>query len=358
MDIATIPALRLQSQHIKQADFARAEEVVAWMGAMQAQDYAGALWSIALRTQSLTKAAVEQAIVDREIVRTWPMRGTLHFIAAKDARWMVQLLAPRATAAAASRRRSLELTDTILEKSKQLLETALSGEVALSRQTLCDLLDTHGIATAGQRGIHILRYFSEQGLLCFGPHEGKQPTFVLMNEWLPRTPEKSREEALFELTRRYFTSHGPATLHDFAGWANITLGDARRGLALSGSELQQTEINQKTYWHSPNFKISQQPSLFLLPGFDEYLLGYKDRSAVLVPEYANRIIPGNNGVFQATIVSDGQVIGIWKRTTKAKSTLIRLEPFTALSKAEKNTVSQQARRYEAFLQSPVEITYA
>jgi len=354
----TIPALRLQSQHIKQADFTRVEEVVSWMGAMQAQDYAGALWSIALRTPNLTKVDVEQAIVDRKIVRSWPMRGTLHFIAAKDARWMVQLLAPRATAAAASRRRSLELTDTVLEKSKQLLETALAGEVALSRQTLCDLLDAHGIATVGQRGIHILRYFSEQGLLCFGPHEGKQPTFVLMDEWLPPTPEKSREEALFELTRRYFTSHGPATLKDFAGWANITLGDARLGLALAGDELQQTELSQKTYWHSPNLKVQQQLSLFLLPGFDEYILGYKDRSAVLAPEYANRIIPGGNGVFQATIVSNGQVIGIWKRATKTKSVVVCLEPFKALSETEKTAITQQAKRYEMFLQSPVEITYA
>jgi len=358
MDPSAIPAFRLQSQHIKQADFTSAEKVVSWMGAMQAQDYAGALWSIALRTPDLTKADVEQAIIDRKIVRTWPMRGTLHFIAAKDARWMVQLLAPRATAAAASRRRALELTDAVLEKSKRLLETALTGEVALSRQTLCDLLDTHGIATAGQRGIHILRYFSEQGMLCFGPHEGKQPTFVLMDEWLSRTPEKSREEALFELTRRYFTSHGPATLQDFAGWANITLTDARRGLMLVGDTLQQTELNQKIYWHSPNFNVSQRPSLFLLPGFDEYILGYKDRSAVLASEYVNRIIPGGNGVFQATIVSNGQVIGIWKRATKAKSTRIHLEPFSALSETEKKATVQQAKRYEMFLQSPVEITYA
>ncbi len=357
MDIGTVPTFRLQSQHIQQADFTRAKEVVTWMGAMQAQDYVGTLWSIALRTQKLTRVDVEQAIINREIVRTWPMRGTLHFVAAKDARWMVQLLAPRATAATASRRRSLELTDAVLEKSKQLLERSLSGGIALSRQVLCDLLDAGGIATAGQRGIHILRYFSEQGLLCFGPHEGKQPTFVLMDEWLPRTPEKSHEEALFELTRRYFTSHGPATLQDFAGWANITLGDARRGLALTGNELQQTEINQKVYWHRLNLGTSRQPSLFLLPGFDEYILGYKDRSAMLAPEYANRIIPGGNGVFQATIVSNGQVIGIWKRTTKTKGTLVRLETFETLSKTERIAVTQQAKRYETFLQSPVEITY-
>ena len=220
MDIAN---LRLSSQHIAQADLATARDVTSWMGAMQAQDYAGALWAIGLRTPHLTKDDIEKAIEQREIVRTWPMRGTLHFLAAEDARWMTRLLAPRTLAAAASRRKQLAIDDSVLMAARDVIVRALEGEKCLTRNELCNRLDTAGIATAGQRGIHLLHYWAEMTLICFGPHDGKQPTFVLMDEWLPKIPGKDRDEALKELAIRYFKSHGPASLRDFSGWSNLTV---------------------------------------------------------------------------------------------------------------------------------------
>jgi hypothetical protein len=310
-----IASTRLSSQHIAQADFTSAKEVVAWMGAMQAQDYAGALYSIALRTPHLTREDIAQAIIDRQIVRTWPMRGTLHFLAAEDARWMVRLLAPRAVSAAAGRRKQLELGDDVMAKAQEVIARALEGGKCLTRNELCGRLDQAGIATAGQRGIHILHYLAEMTLLCFGPHEGKQPTFVLMDEWLPPTPQKSREEALKELAGRYFTSHGPASLRDFAGWGHMTIADARLGIDLAGSMLAAEEVDGIRYWFDPDISPAASAT-YLLPGFDEYILGYKDRSAVLRPEFSNRIVPGNNGMFLPTLIIYGQVIGTWKRGSR------------------------------------------
>jgi hypothetical protein len=342
-----IPRSRLYSQHIAQADFATAKEVVAWMGAMQAQDYAGALYSIALRTPHLTREAVEKAIADRQIVRTWPMRGTLHFLAAEDARWIVRLLAPRAMAAAASRRRQLDIDDAVIAKAQAVIVRALEGGNCLTRNELCSRLDQGGIATAGQRGIHILHYLAEMTLLCFGPHDGKQPTFVLMDEWLPPVPEKSREEALKELASRYFTSHGPASLRDFAGWGSMTVKDARLGIELAGDALASEDIAGVRYWFDPSV-ASARPATYLLPGFDEYILGYKDRSAVLPPKFSDRIVPGGNGMFLSTLVIDGQVVGTWKRAARAKSQTLHVTPFVPLTQKQTATIDVAAKRYETY----------
>lgn len=352
-DIAT---LRLYAQHIAQADFTSAEQVVSWMGAMQAQDYAGALWSIALRTKNLTQGDVEQAVVDRQIVRSWPMRGTLHFMSAKDAKWMVNLLAPRALNAAKSRREQLNIDETVLEETKRVFKQSLSGGNCLSRPDILAKLEAAGISTASQRGYHLLSHFAQTGLICFGPHEGKQATFVLMDEWLPDSPSYSKEEALTELARRFFISHGPATVHDFAGWSNLTLGDARAGLSGAEHLLTSEEVDSKLYWFDPTLRdIKTSPSTFLLPGFDEFMLGYKDRSAALAVVHAQKIVPGNNGVFLPTIIVNGQVDGLWKRTTRVRSTKIDLLPFESLSKAATQSLQKNAARYGEFLQSEVTI---
>jgi hypothetical protein len=348
MDIAN---LRLSSQHIAQADFTTAKDAVAWMGAMQAQDYAGALWAIALRTPDLTREDVEKAIADRQIVRTWPMRGTLHFLAAEDARWITRLLAPRPLAMAASRRRELKIDDKTLTDAREVIVKALQGGHCLTRNELCNRLDAAGIATAGQRGIHLLHYWAEMTLLCFGPHEGKQPTFVLMDEWLPPTREPSREEALKELARRYFTSHGPASLRDFAGWGTMTVRDARLGIELAGGMLASEEINGVRYWFDPNV-VPAKPATYLLPGFDEYMLGYKDRSAALALEHANHIVPGGNGMFLATLVINGQVAGIWKRITRAKSQTLVITPFVPLTDTLQVSIGPAVKRYERYCGLP------
>lgn len=346
-----IPNLRLSSQHIATADFAAARQAVSWMGAMQAQDYAGALWSIALRTPHLTREDIEKAIADRQIVRTWPMRGTLHFLAAEDARWMTRLLAPRTIAASAGRRRQLNIDESVLAAAQNIIIKALAGGNCLTRNELCNRLEQAGIATAGQRGIHILHHLAEMTLLCFGPHESKQPTFVLMDEWLPKTPEKDRDEALKELAVRYFTSHGPASLKDFSGWSNLTVKDARLGIELAGDSLASKEARGISYWFDPAVTPAASAT-YLLPGFDEYILGYKDRSGVLAAEFSNRIVPGNNGMFLPTLVINGQVVGTWKKIVRTKSQTILITPFTGLSDAQVASIEPIIKRYESYSSIP------
>src|SRR5215472_325382 len=218
---------RLFNQRIDGKKFERPDEVVRWMGALQAQDYQQSLWAIGLRMQSATVADIEQAILDRKIVRTWPMRGTLHFVPGDDAKWMLSLSASRMIANDRRRQGQLELDETIMERCKELFYDALKGNQRLSRPDMMQLLVDAGISTKGQRGYHILWYLSQAGLICLGPMQDKQQTFVLLDEWVPHSRAFSREESLAELARRYFTSRGPATIHDFAWWAGLTVADAR-----------------------------------------------------------------------------------------------------------------------------------
>lgn len=348
MQFADIAAARLHAQHIIQADFETTEAVVSYMGAMQAQDYPGALWSVALRTPGLTSDDVERTLAERKIIRTWPMRGTLHFVAADDARWITQLLAPRAMRAAAARERQLHLDEHVFAKAREIVKTELSGGKQIQRSEFLRIMEARGIQTANQRGYHILWHLAQEGTLCFGPHVGKQPTFVLLDEWIPTSRVLDREAALHELAIRYFTSHGPATLKDFAGWGSMTIADAKRGIELAGKKVAKTTIGTSDYWSGPDLQPANTPSAFLLPGFDEFMLGYKDRTPSLLQEYSSKIVPGNNGVFLPTVVVDGRVVGTWKKTVRKNSIDISLVPFTTISSHVLDLLQTAATRYGKF----------
>jgi hypothetical protein len=351
---------RLANHGIANPTFAQPGEVVTWLGAVQAQDYGGALWAIALRMTGATERSIEQAIAARAIVRTWPMRGTLHFVAAQDVRWLLALLTPRVIAASAGRCRQLDLDETTFARSKEVFAKALQGGKQLTRDEMLQELEQTGISTTGQRGYHLLGRSAQDGLICFGTRRGKQQTFTLLDEWVPLTRRLPRDEALAELTRRYFTSHGPATMQDLMHWAGLTAAEAKTGLAAAGKALIQETIADRVYWmpcEAPEINHAT-PSVHLLPGFDEYLLGYRDRSAVLDPAYAQRICPGGNGMFSPTIVIDGVVIGTWKRTFKGGAVVIETTPFQPLTAAENEALSTAADRYGEFLGLPVVLLHA
>jgi Winged helix DNA-binding domain len=353
---ATLGARRLRAQRLIGSPHVSVADTVQWMGAMQAQDYGAALYAIGARTAGATRASVEQAIRDRQIVRTWPMRGTIHFVPARDAAWMAALCTPRSVAAAALRQSQLGLDEPVLTRCGEILRTALHGSAPVSRSDLLALIDAHGISTAEQRGYHILVHHAQRGLLCLGPMSGKQQTFVLLNEWIPEPVRMSRDAALAELARRYFTSHGPATVHDFANWCNLPMGDARAGLSANATVLVCDTLNGVDYWlHPEHHGEDSAPviALQLLPGFDEFLLGYKDRSAVLAGEHATRVVPGANGMFKPMIVENGEVTGIWQRTLRAKGVEIALEFFSRKKRRTNASIDQACERYAAFLGLPV-----
>ena len=353
--IHRIGRARLANQGIADPTSVQPGDVVAWLGAMQAQDYRAALWAIGLRMAGASERSIEQAIAERAIVRTWPMRGTLHFVAAQDVRWLLALLTPRVIAQNAGRYRQLELDEATFARGKEVFAKALQGGKQLTRVEMLQGLEQAGISTAGQRGYHLLGRSAQDGLICFGTRRGKQQTFTLLDEWVPLTRSLSRDEALVELTRRYFTSHGPATVQDLMHWAGLTAAEAKTGLAAAGKTLIQETIADRVYWmpcKAPEISHAT-PSVHLLPGFDEYLLGYRDRSPVLDPAHAQRICPGGNGVFSSTIVIDGKVTGTWNRTLKKGAVVIELAPFRPLTPAENNALSTAADRYGEFLGMPV-----
>jgi hypothetical protein len=346
-----IPRLRLRAQGISHPRSNTPEAVVAHLGAVQAQDYPGALWSVGLRIADATRADVERAIADRTIVRTWPMRGTLHFVPAVDARWMLELLTPRMIKGAAGRYRRLELDDATFHRSRALIDRALRDDPVLSRAAIFDALTKGGVSTAGQRGIHILQRLSMERMLCFGPHAEKQPTFALFDHWIGTSRQLDRDDALRTLAERYFRSHGPAALRDFVGWTGLTVADARLGLKLAEPMLERLASNETELWMSNERPATDAPAprAHLLPGFDELMLGYKDRSAMLAPRFANRIVPGANGMFLSTLVLDGQVRGTWRRSMRAKSVVLEISPFGRLSAADRKAIVVPSERYAQYL---------
>jgi hypothetical protein len=346
---------RLIHQQIAPASRRKPGEVVAWLGGMQAQDYAGGLWAIGLRSEGATEADVERAITERTILRTWPMRGTLHFVAAADVRWMLALLTPRIIAGSAPRARELELDAAIFTRSRKLFTRALQGGRSLTRDAMCSLLTVAKISTAEQRGYHILWRLAQEGVLCFGAREGKQHTFALLDEWAPHAKTKDRDEALAELARRYFTSHGPATLRDFAWWSGLRVSEARDGLEMAARHLSRETTDAVDYWmpHSTTVEGTSAPAVHLLPGFDEYMLGYTDRTTALDPAHSQKIVPGNNGMFMPTIVIRGRIAGTWKRTIGRKGITIEACPFAPLNKTETRAFTAAAKRYGDFMGIPI-----
>jgi len=345
---------RLIHQRIDRPAHASPGELVAALGAIQAQDFLGSLWAIGLRLVGRhTEASVEAAISNRTIVRTWALRGTLHFVAAADLRWLLALLAPRTIASAAGRRRELELDAPIFVRSEKIVRTALEGGRSLDRDGIYRLLEGARIATHSQRGYHILWWLALHGVICGAARAGKQPTFALLDEWLPAAagPAPARDTSLAELAARYFAGHGPATERDFAGWAGLPLTDARAGLAAIAPRLQCVAAGGQDYWLSPT-TTDQKPTagaVYLLPGFDEFYLGYRDRTAIVASEFAHLIAPGGNGLIRPVIVADGSIVGTWKRTLGPRTVAIAPTPFAPLNPPRRRALEAAAARYRRFL---------
>jgi hypothetical protein len=355
MLLRDIARQRLLNQRIASPTHDTPSDVVASLAGVQAQDYSGALWAIGLRLPNATEAGIKQAIADRTIIRTWAMRGTLHFVAASDAHWILELLAPRMIAKSVGRNRQLELTAAIFTRIEKILVKALQGGRRVTRDAAYKLLEGARISTARQRGIHILWHLAQQRVICFGTHAEKQPTFVLLDEWLPPIKKRGRDEALAELARRYFSSHGPATLRDFVWWSGLKVSDAKAGLEMISSQLEQHMVGGTVYWMSREAPPAQQvaATLNLLPSFDQFLIGYKDRGASLDPRHAHKITPGGNGMMMQAVLNHGRVVGTWKRAFQKNAVAVTANFFAPPKKDEARAFAGAAARYSQFLGVPI-----
>ena len=341
--------LRFYNQQLSASIFTQPEELVRWFGAVQAQDYYGSLWGLGVRLQNTTESTVEKALIEKKIVRSWPMRGTLHFTAAEDLKWILKLLGSRVNRQAASRYRQLGLGDEVFTKSRGVIEKALQGNKQLSRPEIYTLLNNAGIETVEQRGIHILGKLARDCVICFASRQGKQQTFALFDEWISFSKALTREESLGELAQRYFQSHGPATLQDFVWWTGLTVTDAKIGLELIQTRFEKVDTEKSTYWFTrPNKLPSITSEAYLLPSYDEYTVAYKDRSAILDPEHARNNDTGN-GIFHPPIVINGEVVGLWRRTISKDKVGVSPLPFRPLAPEELTSFTNAATKYAAFV---------
>ena len=297
---------RFRNQGLAGDGFERVEDVVRWFGAVQGQDILASLWALGLRVPISTEARIEKAIEDGEILRTWPMRGTIHFVPAEDARWMLDLMTPRIVARSAKRYRDLDLDEKAFESAREEIRAILEGGKVVTRPDLMLYLESRGISTSGQRGYHILYHLAQQGLLCLGPREGKQQTVVLLDEWVPESRNLTRKESLAEIATKYFRSHGPATLHDFVWWTGLTVADCRVAMDGISSRLEEWKDGDRTLWHMPTGDEGEPERIMLLPFVDEYMVGYRDRSDFLKPEYTERTFHG----LMSVVISDGEIVGM------------------------------------------------
>ncbi len=315
--------LRLVAHGLVGADTSTAPvDAVRRMLAVQAQDLPGALTSVALRTGARDRAAVVAALDAGDLVRSWPMRGTLHLVASVDLPWLLPLAGPRMEARSAARRRELGLDGRTLALAGEVAGSVLADGAALSRAELSAAWERAGIGTADGRGYHLLVHLAQTGAVCLGPTAPDRPgeqLVVACDGWLP-TPSAhvDREEAVAELAWRYLSSHGPATVADLARWASLPVTEVRRGVAAARDRLACVAVDGVEHLMDPTTPDrlaacrEDARRVLLLPGFDEFLLGYADRDAVLAPEHAERIVPGRNGVFRPTVVLDGRVVATWR----------------------------------------------
>jgi hypothetical protein len=345
-----ISTARLISQHIITKNATSVQDLVAYMGAMQAQDYAMAKFAVGCRLKGATDAIVEAAINSGEILRTHILRPTWHFVSANDIYWMLELTGPRITSSLRKRHQELELSESTLKEIYAVLEKELRDGNHLTKEAIVSKFEQANISINDNRAYHIFMRAELDSLICCGTLQGNKQTYALLRERVPNKPQFSREEALEKLARNYFTSHGPATISDFAWWSGLSLGDCRKAVGMISHGFISETIEDKTYWFSKECANihSINNDIFLLPAYDEFLISYTDRKPSLSHENFSKAIY-SNGIFRPIVVINGQVAGIWKRTIKKDSVFVEFDFFTPIPQFNTDLLEEKVVAYGEFL---------
>ncbi len=346
---------RLANQKLVASRFRQPAEVVAWFGAIQAQEYAVARWALGQRATGLTDTVVELAFDTGAILRTHAMRPTWHFVAPADIRWLQALTGPRVHAQNAYYARKNELDSRTVTRSHAVIERALGAGQHRTRTELAAALANAGIAAAGQRLAYLMMSAELDQMICSGPRRGKQFTYALIDERAPQAAVLPRDQALGELTRRYFTSHGPATLRDFVWWSGLTMKDVRRGVEIAGRALTLQTFGDLECWSAataPGVRRASARAAHLLPIYDEYLIAYKHREPIAAARTPNWAVATPDG-YAHWLILDGLFSGTWRRTETPHGVEVRVTPHVKLTAAHKAAIAAAARRYSAYLAQPV-----
>jgi len=347
---------RLRNQYLTRVGFRQPGEVVAWFGAIQAQEFEPAKWGLRLRMRNRPiSGEIQRAFDEGSILRTHVMRPTWHFVSPADIRWLIDLTGSRVQRLMSTYDRQLGLDERTHIRATTLIEAALGDRNYLTRAELGERLRFAGLTIDGIRLAHVAMYAELEGVICSGPRRGKQSTYGLIAERAPTAISLSRDEALATLARRYFASHGPATIRDFVWWSGLATADAKRGLEMN--QARRTDVDGLTYWtveRSPR-GAARDDLLHLLPIYDEYIVAYRDREAV--PHGPSKIVSGSRQTesvtFQHTLVIAGRVAGTWRQMQSKKTAAIDVVPLRRLSRLEQRAINEAAARYEQFLSTPV-----
>ncbi len=349
---------RLANQHLSRQTLEKPSEIVRSLGAVQAQDYGLAKWGVAQRTHNATDAAVEKELSEGAILRTHVLRPTWHFVVAADIRWMLALTAPRVKMILAHYDRDLGLDEAVIRRAKAVMTKALEGGKQLTRAELSKVLERARIRTENtQRLARIVMHAELDGIICSGARRGNQFTYALLEERVPLAKAQERDTALFELAKRYFNTRGPATADDFAWWSGLTKADAKKAVLGAESKLEHEIIEGRQYWFPTPARLKTKSLITrLLPNFDEYFIGLRDRSAMLTTlrglgrEREVGFIGGH------IITINGQVVGGWKRGFGGKKAMVAQRVLTTLGEVERRSIAREVQRFAAFLGTPVELT--
>jgi len=355
-DVPGVAQRRLANQLLTTRGLGHAADVVRTLGAVQAQDYAGAKWALAQRMRNATDASIERDLSAGHILRTHVLRPTWHFVAPADIRWMLALTAPRVNQAMAYHGRVNELTPSIVRRSHDAIAKALSGGKHLTRAELGSALDGARIRnTSGQRLAHLVMRAELDAIICSGARRGNQFTYALLDERVPPAASMERDEALLELARRYFSTRGPATAKDFAWWSGLAMSDVKRALQIAEPELEKVAVGENVMWFIPSRAPKRVPSAHLLPNYDEYFIGYKDRTAIGERIGHVKAVIGGDARISNVVFVDGQLVGGWKRTIDKKRIIVDIVLWCRLTAAEKERVAAAGEAFSRFLDAPCEI---
>jgi hypothetical protein len=355
---AQLLSARLRNQQLIDSTYRKPADVVAWLCAMQAQDYPAAKWAIGVRAPGCQDGDVEEAFNEGLILRTHVLRPTWHFVTAADIRWMVELSAPRLHAVNAYYYRQAGLDAKIFLKSCAMIHRSLEGGKTLTRAEIADHLTRAKIPAHGLKLAYLVMHAEIEGVICSGPRRGKQFTYALLEERAPHAKSKDRDEALAELAKRYFSSHGPATVRDFSWWSGLTMKDANKAIDSVRPILESSSIGGATVWSAEDGygKASKNVVAMLLPNYDEYLIAYKDRGAVVDQSRAANVVARSGGAFANHLIIDGRLAGGWSRTIAGNNAKIEVAPYKQLTPQQSRAVSNAADCYGEFLGLPVALS--
>jgi hypothetical protein len=350
MNLTEISVRRLSNQQIGGSKLRTAKEIAEWMCALQAQDFLMAKWAFGVRLRNSTESTIDNAINSGDIIRTHLLRPTWHFVSSDDIHWILEITAQRIKASMSFRDRQLGLTGQIFKKSNSIIEKALSGGNHLTREELISELIKGEIELGENRASHLLVRAETDGLVCSGRQRGVKPTYTLLNDWVPVKNLRSREESLKELARRYFRSRGPATLKDFSWGSGLSLKDSKHGLEMNKTELASTVIGDLTFWFEESTGLQEHAAneIYLLPAYDEFLIGYSDRSASIPAGNHGKAV-SSNGIFYPTIVQNGRILGTWKRNIKKGRLLIETSLFEPNFNLPETFFSKALVNYSGFV---------